>query len=273
MLQFFAPRRVCQPRVPDGRICPTDLIHSTEKQDGMFATIVIVLPSRFTGGAAHLSHGSLSTVYDCSVNSEFQTTVLAWYTDVTHEIKPITSGHRLALSFNLIHTTQALRPALSANADLAVALRRILKAWVRDEGNCTPDKLVYLLDHTYSQANLCASALKGVDAHKVAMLDALAMKLGFRMGLASVEFHQWGRAEAYGSDDSYEGWADETETEMSFSHFVNMEGGKIGSTIEVDEETEVIPSDLAESVQDGDYDEEEYEGYQGNVGFSQSSGV
>ncbi|THH13506.1 hypothetical protein EUX98_g9716, partial [Antrodiella citrinella] len=35
------------------------------------------------------------------------------YTDVTHEIKPITSGYRLALAYNLLHTNTSLRPAIS----------------------------------------------------------------------------------------------------------------------------------------------------------------
>ena len=80
----------------------------------MFASIVVVLPSTFIGGTAHLSHGSLSVVYDCSQDSSLlKTTVLPWYTDVMHEIKPITSGYRLALTYNLVHTTSALRPSLA----------------------------------------------------------------------------------------------------------------------------------------------------------------
>ena len=45
----------------------------------MFATLILVLPSKFEGGAAHLSHGDLSAVYDCSARSLFETTALAWY--------------------------------------------------------------------------------------------------------------------------------------------------------------------------------------------------
>uniref|UniRef100_A0A0W0FCU5 Prolyl 4-hydroxylase alpha subunit Fe(2+) 2OG dioxygenase domain-containing protein n=1 Tax=Moniliophthora roreri TaxID=221103 RepID=A0A0W0FCU5_MONRR len=57
----------------------------TEKTDGMFASIII-LPTRFTGGDAHLSHGNVRTVFDSSKGSLTETTVLAWYTDVMHEI-------------------------------------------------------------------------------------------------------------------------------------------------------------------------------------------
>ena len=263
---------------------------STEKSDGMFATIIIVLPSQFTGGAAHLSHGTLSTVYDCSATSALSTTVMSWYTDVTHEIKPITSGHRLALSYNLIHTSRALRPALSANTGLAVALRRVLALWERDAGRATQSKIVYLLEHTYGTAGLCAGALKGVDAHKVAMLDTLAKEMGFGLGLAGVECHMCGGAEDCGYDASYYGsrrrhgwgydseddyggmhsWADpeEVEKEMSIMHLVDLDGDLICDTLAYKETTETIPEDLTEEVESGQCDEEEYEGYQGNVGVS-----
>lgn len=237
----------------------------------MFATIVVVLPSQFSGGAAHLTHGALSTMYDCSAKSKYETSVLAWYTDVMHEIKPVISGHRLALSFNLVHTTWDLRPSLSSNTDLVIALRRTLKAWVRDEDQCTPDKLVYLLNHNYSQASLRAGAMKGADAHVVAMLDILSSELGFRLGLASVEYHQWGLADTGESEDEHDGFADDPEGQMSFRNFVDLEGRMICRTLQVDEQTETIPSDLAQTVQDGDYDEEQYEGYQGNVSLSESN--
>ena len=47
----------------------------------MFASVIIVLPSRFTGGDAHLSHGGQTMVLNSSLASACDTTVLAWYTD------------------------------------------------------------------------------------------------------------------------------------------------------------------------------------------------
>ncbi|KAF7292540.1 Protein kinase domain-containing protein [Mycena kentingensis (nom. inval.)] len=55
----------------------------TEKADGMFASLIIILPSEFTGGDVHTSHGGVNTVFNSSQNSLKQTTALAWYTDVT----------------------------------------------------------------------------------------------------------------------------------------------------------------------------------------------
>ncbi|KAA1473716.1 hypothetical protein DENSPDRAFT_823200 [Dentipellis sp. KUC8613] len=247
----------------------------TEKADGMFATIIIVLPSAFTGGAAHLSHGALSAIYDTAPSSQLYTSVLAWYTDVQHEIKPITSGYRLALSYNLIHTTQSLRPALSANLELVKEFADILQAWADGNAKTDPDKIVYLLSHKYSQANLRGGALKGIDAQKVALLEVLSQKYGFSLGLASANchlsgyaedsggrHHGWGYSDDDDSDDEVE-FAEVEEREMSIQNFVDMEGKLIQDDLEYNDE-ETIPADLAETVEAGDCDEQDYEGYMGN---------
>ena len=246
---------------------------STEKVDGMFATIVVVLPSEFTGGDAHLSHGSLSAVYNSSDRSLYQTTALAWYTDIMHEIKPITSGYRLALSYNLIHTDQSLRPALSANDEFATAVRDALLSWngAMKDGAPAPEKLLYLLEHKYSQANLRASALKGTDAYKVAVLELVAKETGFHLGLATFEYRLSGTASDYGGGYEYSRNDDRVEfseiedREGTITSFVDLDGSLIANTIEYDEDHETIPAFLGEELVEGHYDGQEYEGYQGNV--------
>lgn len=238
----------------------------------MFATIIIVLPSEFTGGEVHLSHGGVDMVYDCSATSLNTTTVMAWYTDVTHEVKPITSGYRLALSYNLIHTTTALRPAVSSDASFVEEALRILNAWSESSSPDTPEKLLYLLDHRYSLANLRGSALKGVDDVKVALLQQITQQAGFSLGMATVVCTLRGAA-----NDSGGGWGrrervefEEIESrDISIEEFVDLEGVKISDRLDVDEDTELIPADrLAEIVDSGKYDDQEYEGYMGNVSLN-----
>jgi predicted 2-oxoglutarate/Fe(II)-dependent dioxygenase YbiX len=65
----------------------------------MFATVIIILPSIYGGGEVRVKHGSASQTFEFP---SFSTSALAWYTDVMHEVRPVTSGHRLALSYNLI---------------------------------------------------------------------------------------------------------------------------------------------------------------------------
>ncbi|KAF7789412.1 hypothetical protein EIP86_000356 [Pleurotus ostreatoroseus] len=222
----------------------------------------------------------MSAVYDCSKTSDIQTSVMAWYTDVMHEVKPITSGYRLALSYNLVHTTKALRPALSGNNRVFLAIRQVLVAWKSGARQDVPEKILYLLDHKYSQANLRGSALKGSDAQRVAILDTLGKQLGFKLGLASVECHVTGAADDDGGgyygrrncywdeeserDDDMLGFMEICDTMMSLTNFVNLDGVQVADEIEISGTTKTIPDDLEESVRSGAHDEQEYEGYMGN---------
>ena len=250
----------------------------------MFATIVIVLPSRFTGGTVCVSHGDLNSTFEHCANSLTQTTVLAWYTDVEHQVKAVTSGYRLALSFNLIHTTNALRPALASHTAVSRRLQRILLSWKQAEQNA-PDKIIYVLAHKYSHANLSGSALKGLDAHLVALLENVGRPLGFGMGLANLTCTEsgiavdngggcgYGRRRRYGrydDDDDDDVYMEEVESRsVQIEHLVDISGHLIQAKLDFRNETKTIPSDLVESITaDGNYDNQEYEGYMGNVSSS-----
>lgn len=265
-----------------------DTYVSTEKVDGMFATVIVVFPSEFTGGEAHLSHNGIDVTYDCSQESLNATTVMAWYTDVMHEIRPIKSGYRLAMSFNLIHTTNSLRPAISTNSEFTEEVKRVLLSWKDMKGDRVPKKIVYLLDHRYSRANLRGSALKGVDDVKVSLLQQICRDVGFSLGMATVVCRLAGSADddgggCYGkrhgrystcdtdSDDEDSddlGFLEINETEMTIKDFVNLDGTTISATLGINEAIETIPVNLAEDVQSGEHDEQEYEGYMGNVRIS-----
>ena len=96
----------------------------------MFGTMIILLPSRYTGGEVHLTHASKTEVIDFSASSAANTAVLAWYTDVLHEVKPVTSGYRLALSYNLIHPSSRLPLPMAPTYDGPCAeLRQVLRKW------------------------------------------------------------------------------------------------------------------------------------------------
>lgn len=234
----------------------------------MFATIVIVLPSAFTGGAANLSHHGKSAVYDCAKASKMGTSVMAWYTDITHEIKPVRSGYRLALSYNLIHTTRSLRPAIQSNAHIAANLERIFRDWKQDtKGERSPTKIVYRLDHSYSQANLNGSALKGKDAERVALLQPIAKKFGFKLGLAHVKLTLHGLWTDDYTDDSPTGFLEDTVSTdgATITHFVDLEGALISENLEFRWHKETVPEDIGQGLERAKADGEEYEEYTGNV--------
>ena len=260
----------------------------------MFATIIIVLPSCYTGGQVHVSHGHLTKVLDFAPQSFLTTCVLAWYTDVVHEVKPITSGYRLALSYNLVHTSPGIpRPMLPDIHGAIAELRSVLRKW--SAGKYAQDldlKLIaYLLKHQYSEVNLKMGALKGEDAHKISHLRSVAAELGYVVCLANLSYNlsgvaddpgyggyggSWGRKRGrydYDEDEDDEDDEDDredtpsmievTDRTLSIDNLVDLNGVQI---LGVDElplaEENLIPENPFEDV---DPDETEYEGYMGNV--------
>ncbi|KAJ3484092.1 hypothetical protein NLI96_g5883 [Meripilus lineatus] len=251
----------------------------TEKVDGMFATIVVVLPSRYTGGEACISHNGVDTTHDCSQTSLNTTTVMAWYTDVMHEIKPITSGYRLAISFNLIHTTNSLRPALGINAAFVRKVKEVLLSWVEmQEGSEVLEKIVFLLDHRYSKANLRGSALKGLDDLRVSLVQQVCNEVGFSLGLATVVCRLVGSPVGEGvyrgrhRREFPDGKHDNGDIDFDYiekriiaiEDFVDLDGNAILDRLPVGIKTELIPLNPTKRLENEDPDEQEYQGYMGN---------
>ena len=74
----------------------------TEKLPGMFGTMVVCLPSEHTGGEVQLVHNGKQQSMVTATTSAHDLSALAWYSDVQHEIKPVTSGYRLVLTYHLV---------------------------------------------------------------------------------------------------------------------------------------------------------------------------
>jgi len=80
----------------------------SKKADGMFGTLVVSLPSKHEGGDVVASHKGKSRTFSSSPGSDFGFSYAAWYSDITHEVKPVTSGYRIVLTYNLIHRPSAM---------------------------------------------------------------------------------------------------------------------------------------------------------------------
>ncbi|KAJ7656833.1 hypothetical protein DFH06DRAFT_1410327 [Mycena polygramma] len=133
----------------------------TEKEPGMFATVVIILPSEYTGGQVRVSHGTKKATFDTAASSVVNFALLAWYTDVRHEVKPVTSGFRLALSYKLIHTARnTLRPSIP-DSDAAMAdLTRVLRNWGNNRYADDVGQVAHILNHEYSSKETVRSELR-----------------------------------------------------------------------------------------------------------------
>lgn len=228
----------------------------------MFATMVVILPSKFTGGDVHLGHAGSSKVFKCSEDSLFNISALSWYTDVFHEVKPIKKGYRLALSYNLIRRSTVPKPILPSSDVTAKKLGLAFRIWA-DGKVVSTKKLVYLLDHAYSMSGLQSSILKGTDAVKVKLLSEIGAPLGFRFGFAKVDYFVAGLLE-----EPYDGLdiASIDKETMEFGELVDLEGQPI-VTFEPGDYTkrDFIPEDLSQRIRKGDVDDYEKESYLGNV--------
>ena len=135
----------------------------SEKADGMVATLVISLPAAGAGGELVVRHNGREAVIDMRVSDPSELAYAAFYADCTHEIRPLRRGHRVALVYNLMvrgkrSFSMARAPVFSMQAD-AIAER--LADWSRPGG--TTEKIVWVLDHDYSEAGLSFATLKGMD--------------------------------------------------------------------------------------------------------------
>jgi len=179
----------------------------------MFATLVVVLPSEFTGGEIHLSHGSENKIFDNAKDSAFETTILAWYTDATHEVKKITSGYRLALTYHLINTSPGIGSLHLPSGDSTLQhLREIFSKWSNNEyPSLMGDEVVaYRCTHLYSGASLREVILKGEDQHIASSLKHAGDSEGVLVLMG------WLNASITGctgdeSCETYEGYGDSPE--------------------------------------------------------------
>ena len=91
----------------------------SEKDDAMVGTLVVSLPSAHTGGELVIEHGGQSVTY--RVPKE-ELTFVAFYADCRHEVKPVRSGYRVTLTFNLLSGTRLRRAGSRARHRLAHCL-------------------------------------------------------------------------------------------------------------------------------------------------------
>ncbi|SPO07753.1 uncharacterized protein DNG_10448 [Cephalotrichum gorgonifer] len=129
----------------------------TEKEHGMVGTLVICLPSQHTGGDVHVSFRGKKHILSTASTSAFDMSALAWYSDVTHEVKPLTSGYRLAITYNLVQSGSTLAPGrfmMNQQHRLSLAISNWPESMRR---------VFYPLEHKYTKSSISLKNLKGRD--------------------------------------------------------------------------------------------------------------
>ena len=165
----------------------------TEKTEGMFGTLVIVLPSTYDGGELVLRHAGREVVLDLRGSDPSEAGFAAFYADCRHEVLPVTSGCRLTLIYNLLR--QGRRPEPPAYDGEQDRLAALLAGWGEDD----PLKLIYPLEHAYTPAALSFDTLKGADAARAAVVVRAAECAGCDVHLALVTIEESGSAEYSGT--------------------------------------------------------------------------
>ncbi|KAF3062256.1 putative 2og-fe oxygenase protein [Daldinia childiae] len=155
----------------------------SENVPGMIGKLVICLPSKHDGGSIHLSHAGKSYVFDTDKTSDFGLTSLSWFSDVTPEIQPLKSGYRLVLIYNVTHTGHK-----HISAGLVEQQSENLRSALVEWQSKLPfqGKLVYKLEHKYTNSSLKLSNLKGRDRAVCQSLYEVGLSCGFTIFLAEM---------------------------------------------------------------------------------------
>jgi predicted 2-oxoglutarate/Fe(II)-dependent dioxygenase YbiX len=190
----------------------------TEKAPGMFATLVVALPSQSKGGELVVRHNDREARLDLQCDEPSEVAFAAFYADCVHEVLPVTSGCRATLVFNLMRGGKgvAIEPPNYAAETEKVAT--LLTTWARakaeehdrpdqddnraDDGvSGLPEKLVYPLEHAYTPAELKFDAMKGADAAIARLLATAAPQAGCDLHLALLTVWESGSAEYTGREN------------------------------------------------------------------------
>lgn len=248
----------------------------SEKEKGMFGTLIVGLPSKHTGGELLIRFDGMEVSVDFSeLAGQYKMPYVAFYADCDHEIKPITSGHRVCLVYNLVQTKGKAKIQLEPLSEHVEGLSNILKI-------CEEDKdipKIVLLGHQYTPSNFTMEALKLNDRPKAEALMAAAHKIGFYAKLGLVTSYQSGSLEYESKRSSRKrSYYDEDESDEELTE--NGEMGEIYDeylTIEHWMEEGIPPlqglefedSDLIKDfdLNEGEPDEKEAEGWTGNAGM------
>src|SRR6266700_2167027 len=263
----------------------------SEKDDAMVGTVVVTLPSSYTGGELMVGHNEEWKAYR---GSKTALSLVAFYADCRHEVLKVASGYRITLTYNLLMHGDTSRPEGDDGtvAELADLLRdhfsTLVPRYYGGSAADPPKRLVYLLDHEYTPRALKWSRLKGADASRVALLREAANRADCEaiLALADIKTTHSAFKDGYDDyryrrrwDDDYDedeyddddGSGNDTRyeiqelinSEVALTHWTGPDGTRLEETSLSVDGTEVCASTPA-----GDLEpySSEYEGYMGNWG-------
>jgi predicted 2-oxoglutarate/Fe(II)-dependent dioxygenase YbiX len=261
----------------------------SEKDSSMIGTLVVTLPSSYTGGELMVGHNEEWRSYR---GLKTALSLVAFYADCQHEVLRVMSGYRITLTYNLLLHGDTSRVA--GDEGTVAELTDLLCEHFRTpapryyggpEGD-PPNRLVYLLDHEYTARGLGWRRLKGADASRVALLRSAAGKAGCEALLALADVKTTHNAFAGDEGYEYQDWYDDDDdededpsdgsggegeydvqelidSEVTLTHWTGPDGIRLEETA-----LYVDGNEVCASTPTGDLEpySSEYEGYMGNWG-------
>jgi predicted 2-oxoglutarate/Fe(II)-dependent dioxygenase YbiX len=246
---FFAPHR------------------DSEKTRGMFATLVVCLPSRHEGGTLFVEHDGQTREIDFGgQNAEFKTQYAAFYADCQHRITPVTAGYRVCLIYNLAIAGKK-QPAVPGAAAAVKQAAQLLTEIFADKSSDL-SRIAIPFTHQYTEAGLDPKHLKGSDRARADVLVRAAESLDYQCYFALLTNYESGEAdydtmdhdpyrrrnsyrwsydddeeEDFDSDDSGVGMGEVYEQELSLEHWLDPQGRKQAFGTMHLEESEILGLD------------------------------
>lgn len=188
------------------------------------------------------------------------------YSDVTHEVKPVTSGHRVVLTYNVINDSKSQlmeMPTASTLGDTDNQLRQVLKLWgaegAYDYEGQSFDFVCHQLSHQYTKSSLSLSRLVGDDLKTVNKIASIAKETGFLVYLSIVERKLEGGCD---EEDPRHEIIDEIDSHWKLKKIVNVEDQKIGQNVMIKQ------SNMVDFENFDHPDKRDYSGWTGNEGTS-----
>ncbi len=261
----------------------------SEKDDAMVGTLVVTLPSSYSGGELMVGHNEEWKAYR---GSKTVLSLVAFYADCQHEVLQVQRGYRITLTYNLLLHGDTSRPDGEEGklAECAALLREHFATpaprYLYGPPAEVPNRLVYLLDHEYTPRALSWARLKGTDAARASLLRVAAERAEYEAILALADLKTSHSAfpedELYGyrrrwyddGDDEHGDSAggkgdrkyeiqDLIDSEVTLTHWTGPDGRRLEET-----SLSVSDSEVCASTENGDLTPYslEYEGYMGNWG-------
>ncbi|MGO9597435.1 MAG: 2OG-Fe(II) oxygenase [Isosphaeraceae bacterium] len=243
----------------------------SEKQDRMVASLIVVLPNRFEGGALIVRHGDAEQTLTFGEAADVKAPCYAaFYADCEHEVERVTSGVRLCLAYNLVLKPKRVKPSPTKRVDPSNLLAESIGSWVATQ----PAKpLVFVLEHQYTEHGLSLDLLKGVDRQLANLVVSAAEATDCLVHLAQVTRH----LSQFADDGSFaEGYSRRYRTsrhdlEIGETYQDDLSGTQWADVRGLKQPWGEIDFDLSAIVSSVAIDKwkptsEEFEGYTGNAG-------